>query len=147
MVLQMYPSTTKNNFRKFRLGLAMVMKILKDTSAFNAILPLNDINARIAALTWDQLIQISSQIFSNNYWIFEFISLLQNKLGMKTVHEFQSKINPLSTVDWINTDPHQGITDNLLLANRRHLRLVQASFYPMRWLGIERAFTFDPHYA
>lgn len=126
---------------------AMAMKILIDTSAFIAILSLNDINNRIATTTWKRLIQAGDQIYVNNYLIVETIALLQNRMGMKAVHEFQSKIYPLLNVDWINADQHQKIINSFLLVNRRHLSLVDcASFETMHHNGIESAFTFDPHF-
>ncbi|MBS1249023.1 MAG: 23S rRNA-specific endonuclease VapC20 [Chloroflexi bacterium] len=66
---------------------------------------------------------------------------------MEAVEDFQNLI-PLLEVDWITADQHRATINTLIAYNRRRLSLVDcSSFVTMRHLGINKAFTFDKHFA
>ena len=122
--------------------------ILIDTSAIYANLASSDKNHGIASRTWKENIKKNTRFIAPNYVILETISLVQNRLGMRSILEFHTKMVPLITIEWITASQHQEIINNFLTANRRQLSLVDcASFETMRRLGIHKAFTFDLHFA
>ena len=123
------------------------MVIFIDTSAFYALLCIEDKKHTAAAKVWQTLLTKEAILRSNNYVIVETTTLLQRRLGMEAVKDFQSLVSLLQ-VDWITEDQHQIIINTLLTSNRRHLSLVDcSSFATMRRMGIKKAFTFDKHFA
>lgn len=122
--------------------------ILIDTSAIYANLSSSEKNHEIASQTWKDHIKNDTRIFTPNYVIVETISLVQNRLGMRSIFEFQMKMVPFINIEWITASQHQEIMNNFQTANRRKLSLVDcASFVTMRRLGIQKVFTFDRHFA
>lgn len=83
-----------------------------------------------------------------HYVLLECQALIQRRLGMAAVLDFQTRIVPMLSVDWITESIHgQGVAQ-LLTANRRHLSLVDCtSFVVMRHLSIDSVFAFDQHFA
>lgn len=74
--------------------------------------------------------------------------MVQNRLGMDAVRDFESAILPLLTVYWVDPQLHQSAVRLLVAANRRNLSLVDCtSFVVMGQTGIEAAFAFDQHFA
>jgi uncharacterized protein len=125
-----------------------VEKIFVDTSALFALVNLNDENYERALLAWEDAIQRGAALVTNNYVIVECFSLLQNRLGIGAFRELDSKIVPLLQMEWIDEQQHFAIIQSVLSANRRELSLVDCSgFETMRRLKIEKAFTFDAHFA
>ncbi len=53
-------------------------KIFVDTSAFFALVNLNDENYKQALLSWEEMIERGAVLITNNYVIVECFSLLQS---------------------------------------------------------------------
>jgi len=77
----------------------------------------------------------------------ESYALIQNRLGLEAVREFQKDLIPLINIEWIDADIHKSGISALLAALRRKLSLVDSvGFETMRNLGIKTVFAFDPHF-
>ena len=124
------------------------MTVFVDTSAFLAVLAADDENHTMAAAIWRRLICDEEPLVTNNYVLIETLALLQHRVGLQAVRAFQSKVMPSLIVRWVDETLHQQALTSILSANRRDLSLVDcASFQTMRLDGINRAFTFDQHFA
>ncbi len=124
------------------------MNIYIDTAAFLATLNINDRYHPSASKTWDEILASASTLFSSNYVILETTALLQHRFGIEAVRLFESDIIPVLEIAWVDKDIHIQAMSALLVANRRNLSLVDCtSFEIMRQIGIEAAFTFDPHFS
>ena len=119
-----------------------------DTSAFYALLDADDKNNLRAKDAWLNLLQSEERLVSNNYVLLETISLIQRRLGMEAVRDFQQDTVPMIFVDWLGEDRHQAAISALLTSFRRQLSLTDcSSFETMRKLGIRRVFAYDPHFS
>jgi len=123
------------------------MKIFMDTAAFLAILNVNDQFHPAARQSWEKVIESDSVLFSSNYVLLETTALLQHRFGIEAVRLFESDMLPVVEVFWIDELIHKRAMGALLAANRRDLSLVDCtSFDIMRQFGLDKVFTFDPHF-
>jgi predicted nucleic acid-binding protein len=121
--------------------------VFVDTSAFLPILNSNDVDHVAAGQTWSWLKGERSRLFSTNYILLESFALIQNRLGMAAVEDFQESIVPLLEVEWIDENLHEAGVVALLTADRRRLSLVDCtSFIIMRRLNLNVVFAFDRHF-
>lgn len=124
------------------------MTVYIDTSAFFATIDADDENHQQASVIWSDLIKRKEPIVCNTYTLLETLALLQNRLGLDAVRDFQQDIYPRLLIDWTDDQLHREAVNVLLIARRRQLSLVDcASFVSMRRLGIQRAFAFDRHFS
>lgn len=124
------------------------MNIFIDTSAFLAVLNANDQFHPAARQHWDEMLASDTALFSSNYIILETTTLLQHRFGIEAVRLFDSDILPILEIAWIDEPIHKQGMSALLVANRRNLSLVDCtSFEIMRFMGLDTAFTFDPHFS
>lgn len=125
-----------------------MVRLFVDTSAVLALLNAEDNKHRVAHACWLGWIDEGVSFETHNYVILESHALIQNRLGMAAVQGFESAIQPLLAVHWIQPKTHQSAVQLLLAANRRGLSLVDCtSFVVMGQLGIESVFAFDQHFA
>ena len=61
---------------------------------------------------------------ASSYVLVESLTLIQNRLGMETVHDFQESFVPLFQVVWVTEALHQMGIAALLAADRRRFSLV-----------------------
>ena len=123
------------------------MSIFVDTSVFLAVLTDDDHNNKIAAETLATLAESGEQLITTNYILVESYALIQRRMGMNAIQDFQEKILPSLTLTWINAEEHQHALQQFLLENRRNLSFVDcSSFEAIQRLGIDKAFTFGNHF-
>lgn len=123
------------------------MNVFVDTSAFIALLVGNDQNHVNAVQILQSLKAREDSLSTSNYIVIETISLLQRRFGMAVARTFIESIVPLLQLEWIEPDIYADALVAFLIANRRHLSVVDCtSFLMMRRLGIPTAFTFDEHF-
>jgi predicted nucleic acid-binding protein len=122
--------------------------IFVDTSAFLAVLDINDINHALALRCWKNLLQeVHPPLSTNNYIIVESISIIQNRLGLQAVRDLQTEVLPFVQIEWIDENQHTLVIETVLATNRRKLSLVDCSvLQTMKNLGIDTVFTFDDHF-
>lgn len=78
----------------------------------------------------------------------ETIALLQNRFGVEAVRLFHRDVVPGLEVSWVDEQIHLQAVGAMLVANRRHINLVDCtSFEIMRRLSIPSAFALDPHFS
>lgn len=123
------------------------MSIFVDTSVFLSVLSEDDSNNKIAAETLATLAESGEQLITTNYILVETYALIQRRMGMNAVQDFQNKILPSLTLVWINAEEHQQAIKQFLLENRRNLSFVDcSSFDAIQRLGIDKVFTLDNHF-
>jgi len=124
------------------------LTVFIDTSAFLAIFAADDRYHNAAQATWRTLINEEVTLFCNNYVLVETLTLLQRRLGMDAARSFQFNVLPSVNIYWVDEQIHERAVTTLLAADRRYLSLVDCTaFETMRFYHIEKAFTFDPHFA
>lgn len=124
------------------------MSIFVDTSVFLAVLAEDDNNNKIAAETLATLAENGEHLITTNYILVESYALLQRRMGMQAIQDFQNKILPSLTLVWIGPEEHQRSMEFFLSKNRRNLSFVDcSSFDTIQRLIIDKVFTFDGHFA
>ena len=124
------------------------MKVFVDTSAFLALLNVQDIYNAQASGQWRKLIENEALAFTNSYVLLETMAILQNRQGLGLVRNLQNELLPLLKVEWLDEILHHSAVQHLFAANRRQLSMVDCScFETMNRLGVRKVFTFDPHFA
>lgn len=122
--------------------------IFVDTSAILSILLPDDLNHARAVQIWRDLLEKDKALLTNNYVLVESIAIIQKRLGISKVRDFQEKILPLLQIEWVDEKGHAATLQRMLAANRRQLSLVDcSSFETIQRLDIQKAFTFDSHFA
>ncbi len=123
------------------------MRLFIDTSAFFALLDHDDAQHSTAKRVWKDLLREDGTLLTSNYVLVECFALMQNRLGLRAVRDFQESILPLIQVEYVDPEMHRAGVSALLAASRRNLSLVDCvSFEVMRTLGIKAVFTFDIHF-
>lgn len=123
------------------------MPVFIDTSALFALLDAADNNHEIAARTWSSLAESGETPSTSNYVLIETFALVGRRLGLQALRDFQNELVPLLDVHWVDGYLHQLAVAALLIANRRHLSLVDCvSFEIMRKQRLGKAFAFDAHF-
>ena len=123
------------------------MSILVDTSAFLAILNKEDINNARATELLASFVEDGEELFCTNYILVESYALIQRRLGMEAIRDFQKEVLPSIKIVWLGLEEHKHIVARLISDNRRNLSFVDcSSFETLERLGIKRVFTFDRHF-
>ena len=123
------------------------MSVFVDTSAFYAFLDADDKNYGPSASTWREIMASDEQVMTTNYVLVETFALLQSRLGLRALRDFQADVVPVLHVEFVTPEIHQLGIAALFRASRRGLSLVDCvSFEVMRESGIKSAFTFDRHF-
>jgi len=121
--------------------------IFVDTSAFLALLDMDDIYHDKATKKWIALLDERQKCITNNYIVLESISITQRRLGLQAVQELSENILEHVQVEWVDKAHHTQALKTVFSINRRQLSFVDCTaFQTMRRLGIETAFTFDKHF-
>jgi predicted nucleic acid-binding protein len=124
------------------------VNIFIDTSAFLAILNIEDQFHPPAKQSWDEILSSSTALYSSNYIILETTTLLQHRFGIDAIRLFESEIQPVIELVWVDELMHRQALSALLAANRRNLSLVDCtSFEIVRRIGLDSVFTFDKHFS
>jgi predicted nucleic acid-binding protein len=122
--------------------------IFVDTSALLPILNQDDADFPEAQRIWERLAKEQAALVTSSYVLVESLALIQNRLGMEALHDFQESFVPLIQVVWVTEALHQLGVAALLAANRRQLSLVDCvSFVVCRQQHLEQVFAFDAHFS
>ena len=123
------------------------MTTFADTSGLYALLDADNVAHEVAAAAWHGVQRGAGRIVTSNYVVVETATLLQSRLGLKSVRDLLEKVVPVLEVEWIGRESHEAGMASVMSANRRDVSLVDCvSFEVMRRLGIRRAFTLDEHF-
>src|SRR4030042_1241162 len=99
------------------------MRIFIDTSAFFALLDHDDNQHSAAKRVWEDLLQEDGTLLTSNYVLVECFALMQNRLGLRAVRDFQENILPLIQLEYVDLEIHRAGFSALLAASRRSLSL------------------------
>jgi predicted nucleic acid-binding protein len=124
------------------------MPVFVDTSAILPILNQDDVDFPMAQQIWGRLAGEQAELITSNYVLVEATALIQYRLGMQALQDFQESFVPLFQIVWVTEALHQLGAAALLTANRRRLSLVDCvSFILCRQPQIEHVFAFDAHFS
>jgi predicted nucleic acid-binding protein len=124
------------------------MSVFVDTSAILPILNQDDVDFLKAQQIWEHLADEQADLITSNYVLVEATALIQNRLGMAAVRDFQEAFEPLFRVVWVTQELHQMGMAALMAANRRRLSLVDCvSFFICHQEQVEHVFAFDAHFS
>jgi len=122
--------------------------VLVDTSAFFALLDVDDDDRAPAAAALQQLRADDEPLLTHEYVVVETISLVQRRLGMGALRRFVDDLLPLVDVEWVDAALHAEAREAMLAGGQRGISLVDwTSFLVMRRRGIATAFAFDDDFA
>ncbi len=80
--------------------------------------------------------------------ILETVALLQHRIGLPAVRDFDERLVPLLAVRWITESQHRRAVERLVRGDRRSLSLVDCtSFEIMEGESIKEAFALDRGFA
>lgn len=124
------------------------MIVFADTSALFALMVRDDLMHVRAKGIFAYFAQIGVQLLTSSYVLVETMALLQRRIGLSPVHDFNAKISPLMEILWVDAIWHARAIQRLLTENSRNLSLVDClSFEIMEAREIKEAFTFDQDFA
>jgi uncharacterized protein len=119
-----------------------------DTSAFLAMANRLDHHHAAARDAWARLVSSDTPLCTTNYVIVETISLLQKRLGMGAVRQFQQDLAPLLTVHWVDERTHATAVTGLIAGGRSGPSLVDCvSFAVIHSLRVQSVLAFDAHFS
>ena len=123
------------------------MMIFADTSGLFALMVKNDFMHVRAKLNFSYFAEHRIQLLTSSFVLVETAALLQRRVGLEAVHDFQAKIMPLLEMIWVNVDWYTRAIQRLFASNNRNISLVDClSFEIMESREITHAFTFDKHF-
>lgn len=123
------------------------MSVFVDTSVFLAVLAEDDTNNTIASETLASLVENGEQLITSNYILVESYALIQRRMGMDAIRDFQDKILPALITAWVSAEEHQRAMAQFLSENRRNLSFVDcSSFEIVQRVQAEKVLTFDSHF-
>jgi predicted nucleic acid-binding protein len=123
------------------------MIVFADTSALFALLVRDDLMHIRAKENFAYFARHGVQLLTSSFVLVEMVALLQRRIGLAPVHDFNAKILPLLEVIWIDAEWHGRAMQRLLAQDRRDLSLVDCvSFEIMEAREIKEAFAFDRHF-
>lgn len=119
-----------------------------DTSGLYALLVSSDTCHERASAAFATLRREDARLVTTSYVLVETYALLQRRVGLEAVKALRRAFAPLLDVVWVDAALHHQALDDVEVAGGPAVSLVDASsFAVMRARSIERAFTFDAHFA
>lgn len=123
------------------------MNIFADTSGLFALLVKNDYMYVRARENFKYFAENNVQLVTSSFVLVETTALLQRRIGLAPVNDFNAKILPLLEIVWVDDKWYAKAAQRLLAQNNRDISLVDClSFEIMENLRIECAFAFDRHF-
>jgi len=124
------------------------VSVFADTSALYALLVRTEEGHAEVAAAFARLLQGRRALVTSNYVLLETTALLQRRIGLAAVRDFDERIVPLLTPRWITEPLHRRAMDRLVRGDRRGVSLVDCtSFEIMDAEAIGEAFALDSDFA
>jgi len=124
------------------------MSVFADTSSLYAAVVRSEERHRECLALFEKLLIAGRVIQTTNYVVLETTALLQHRIGLDPVRDFDQRVLPLINVHWVSSDLHQRGMRRLLRENKRTLSLTDSvSFEFMEAAGLRDAFSLDRHFA
>jgi predicted nucleic acid-binding protein len=100
-----------------------------------------------ARKNFDSFAQQKAELFTSSFVLVEITSLLQRRVGLESVRDFNLRILPLIEIIWTDKEWYARAVQRLLLLGQKNTSLVDClSFEIMESYDISLAFTFDRHF-
>ena len=123
------------------------MIVFADTSGLFAFLVENDSMHVRAENIFRSFAENNTLLLTSSYVLVETIALLQRRVGMDAVLDFQDKILPLLDIIWVDAHWHERAVKRLIALNQKNVSLVDClSFVIMDAREVHTAFSFDKHF-
>ena len=108
----------------------------------------DDLNHARSRDTWRGLSATRSRLVTSNDVVVGTLALLQRRAGLDAARAFAEELLPVLSVVWVMPQDHGAGVAAVFRTGRRNLSLVDCtSFEVMLRLGLDMAFSFDPHFA
>jgi predicted nucleic acid-binding protein len=123
------------------------MIVFVDTSALFALMVRNDYMHIRAKANFEYFSANDVCLLTSSYVLLETIALLQSRIGLEAVSDFQSKISLLMEIVWVDSDWHERALQRLFAQNDATLSLVDClSFEIMESKDLHVAYAFDRNF-
>jgi predicted nucleic acid-binding protein len=123
------------------------MIVFADTSALFALLVRDDYMHVRARANFEYFVQNDTLMLTSSYVLLETLTLLQRRVSLEAVWDFNRKTLPILDVVWANEAWHSRAVQRLHTERSRGLSLTDClSFEIMEAREITVAFTFDRHF-
>lgn len=123
------------------------MIVFADTSALFALLVRDDFMHVRARANFEHFAENGTTLVTSSYVVLETLALLQRRIGMGAVRDFNGRVYPLLEVVWADEGWHTRAVQRLVAEDDRSLSLTDClSFEIMEARDIETAFSFDDHF-
>ena len=124
------------------------MSVFADTSALYAAIVRTEEHHPNCLKLFKDLLESNREIRTTNYVILETATLLQHRIGLDPLRDFEDYILPFLSVFWVTGELHQRGARRFLRANKRNLSLTDCvSFEFMQQERLREAFSLDRHFA
>jgi predicted nucleic acid-binding protein len=122
--------------------------VFVDTSGVYALLVASDAFHGRARAAFEVLRKEDARLVTTSYVLVESYALLGRRIGVDAVRRFRVDVAPLMEVIWVDRALHEDALDSLIARGATDVSLVDAvSFAAMRAGSVDRALTFDAHFA
>lgn len=123
------------------------MSAFVDTSGLYALLVASEETHTEAVRSLRRLLEGSRTLWTTSYVLVETVALLEHRIGLAVVRDFEDNIVPLLSVVWVSQDLHGKGLARLLREDRRSLSLVDCvSLEFIRSLGLRDVLGLDHHF-
>jgi uncharacterized protein len=119
-----------------------------DTSGFYALLVGSESHHGPVKRAFGQAAERGQRLLTTNYVVLETVALLQHRIGLAPVRDFDAKILAVVEVVIVDADLHRRGIQRLFRLDRRQVSIVDAvSFEIMEAEGITNALALDEDFA
>jgi uncharacterized protein len=123
------------------------MIVFADTSGLFALLVRDDFMHVRARANFEYFVENSTPLLTSSYVLLETLTLLQRRVSLEAVWDFDRRILPILDVVWVDEDWHARAVQRLHLERSRQVSLTDClSFEIMDTRDITTVFTFDRHF-
>jgi uncharacterized protein len=123
------------------------MIVFADTSALFALLVRDDYMHVRAKANFEHFVEHNTPLLTSSYVLIEMLTLLQRRVSLDAMWDFERKIMPILDVVWADERWHTQAMQRLHAERSRSVSLTDClSFEIMEARDITTAFTFDGHF-
>ena len=123
------------------------MSVFADTSGPYALLVGSEEGHADIVQAFQTILTRDRPLRTTSYVLIETVALLQNRVGLEPVRDFDEHVFPLLSVEWVSEDLHRRGARRLSMENRRRLSFVDCvSFEFMQQQGISDVLGLDHHF-
>ena len=123
------------------------MSVFADTSGLYALLVGSDDGHGDVVHAFRDVVSQQRTLWTTSYVVVETVALLQHRVGLESVRDFDDHVFPLLSVEWVSDELHRRGMRRLSRENRRRLSLVDCvSLEFMRQQAIEDVLGLDRHF-